>query len=92
MSGWWPWQGSDAASPASEPAADDRFELTPAALHALYLARTDRAMAVVDAALERYGNGPVPGDVLLDIKLALRPVQLRPPAPVVPGPDGARRG
>lgn len=93
MSGWTPWRGYRASSPVPDPADDDCYELTPAALHALYLARTDRVMAVVEEALRRYGSGPIPGDVLLDIKLALRPVQLRPPVPIVPGPpDGAGRG
>jgi hypothetical protein len=89
----WPWPDSGAADEAPGPAADDRYELTPAALHALYLARTDRAMAVIEEALKRYGNGPFPGDVLLDVKLALRPAEQRPHVPVVPGPpDGAGRG
>lgn len=101
---WWPWHDSGAASaaPESAPAATDRFELTSAALHALnrahvdratalYEARVAQALAVIEAAQIRYGHGPFPGDVLLDVRLALRPVQLRPEVPVVPGPDGATR-
>jgi hypothetical protein len=99
---WWPWHDPGASSPAPEPAPADRIELTSAALNALsrahvdrarelHQAQLDRAHAVIEAALRRYGNGPIPGDVLLDVRLALQPVKLRPEVPIVPGPDGATR-
>ena len=47
-------------------------------------ARVARVDAIVAAALTAHSGGRVPADVLLDIKLALHPVTLR---PAVPGPD-----
>lgn len=87
MTSWWPWHGSGDPSPSPDPAPDERIELTPRGLQVSWQARVDQADAILAEALKRHDNGRVPVDVLLDIRLALHPVKLR---PEVPGPDGAR--
>jgi hypothetical protein len=93
VSPWWPWAESE-PPPAPRPAAQqlaDRVELTPLGELVVLRALVDQADAVLKAALDEHGRrGAVPVDVLLDIRLALHPVELRPPVPVIPGPDGAR--
>lgn len=91
MSPWWPWHGSGDTSPSPEPGPDDRVELTESAIAALEMrAQLDQIAAIVLDAESRYGRW-MPADVLLDIRLVLYPVKLRPAVPVIPGPDGARR-
>lgn len=88
MTSWWPWHGSGDTSPSPDPAPDERVELTPLGLKVSWQARVDQVDAILAEALRQYGNGHVPADVLLDIRLALHPVKLR---PEVPGTDRARR-
>jgi len=90
---WWPWHGSDDASPSPEPEPEpeDTVELTSQALQVLWQTRVALVDALVTDALQHRTDGLVPADVLLDILLALRPIELRREVPVIPGPDGARR-
>ena len=71
------WRGTGAPEPVPDP-VDVGLQ-----------ARVDQVDAIVAAAL-RANKRLVSTDVLLDVKLALHPVQLRPEVPVIPGPDGAR--
>jgi hypothetical protein len=93
---WWPWaddRQEPAKPPADEPALlDDRLQLTELGELEVLRGRIRRAQMVLGEAMRTHGNGWVPPDVLLDIKLALNPVTLRPEVPVIPGPDGAGHG
>jgi hypothetical protein len=88
---WWPWAQDDEPAPERQPylRPSERVELTPAGERVVWQARVDQADAVIAEALRAHSRGMVTVDVLLDIRLALHPVALRPPVPVMPGPDGA---
>lgn len=84
-----------AAPPPLQPT--DRVGLSADGQRFVLQARVDEILALIEHALttQRVGN-MVPLDVLLDIRLVLRPnlPPLRPavpPVPYIPGPDGARR-
>lgn len=79
---WWPW--ADGGHPPPE---RPHIELTDQAHVIVLQDRLARVAELVDAALRQHGTDRPPVDVLLDIKLALDPIRLRAPVPIVPGPD-----
>lgn len=76
------------SKPAAQPVpGDPEIELTAAGVDVLWQARADEAHRICAAALQKYGSGRVPADVLLDVMIALHPPKpLRPAVPVIPGP------
>lgn len=89
---WWPWHGSDDPAPAPEQhEVAVQLDVVERSLQLLWAVRVAHVDALVADALLHRTDGLVPADVLLDILLVLRPVELRREVPVIPGPDGARR-
>jgi ribosomal protein S18 acetylase RimI-like enzyme len=87
VSRWWPWSSS---SDETSPSPEQHDALIVIGVDPKWRDRIGQVDELLTEAMRQHGDsGYVPVDVLLNIRMALHPVVLRPAVPpVIPGRDG----